>query len=194
MQTCRNRWKPTATSAPQHRRSSSATLAGSRNTRSPSVCHSQQLAGCCLPNASSGLRARHLAMQFGRDGCALGRPRQDQPRGVSFVTCCGVHGLTHRLNHPNHRLSHGDAPSFLLDCRCLGCDPSVTSTYARARALSNHSLRARGLSKALWSWLGFRRVTDFDRTHKAARSPETAGLGTSISARSRKKSRGGKKS
>lgn len=136
MQTCRSRWKPTATSAPQHRRSSSATLAGSRNTRSPSVCHSQQLAGCGLPNASYGLRARHLAMQFGRHGCALGRPSHDWPRGVSFVTYCGVHGLTHRLNHPNHLLSHGDAPSFLHDCRCLGCDPSVTSTYARAPELS----------------------------------------------------------
>ena len=64
----------------------------------------------------------------------------------------------------------------------------------RARAFSYHSPRARGLSKALWSWLGFRRVMDFDRTHKAARSPETAGLSTPTSARSRKKTRGGKKS
>jgi len=64
----------------------------------------------------------------------------------------------------------------------------------RARALSQHSPRACGLSKALWSWLGFRRVIDFDRTHKAARSPETAGLVTPTSARGHKKSRGGKKS
>ena len=68
---------------------------------------------------------------------------------------------------------------------------------ARVRAFTHHpsirSLRASGLSKALWSWLGFQRVMDFDRTHKAARSPATAGLSTPTSARGRKKSRSGKK-
>ena len=67
----------------------------------------------------------------------------------------------------------------------------------RARAFTHHpslrSHRASGLTKASWSWLGFQREMDFDRTHKAARSPETAGLGTPTSARSRKKTRSGKK-
>jgi hypothetical protein len=69
---------------------------------------------------------------------------------------------------------------------------------ARARAFTNHpsirSLRASGLSKAIWSWLGFRRAMDFDRTHSAARSREVAGLNTPTSNRSRKKTRGGKSS
>ena len=70
---------------------------------------------------------------------------------------------------------------------------------ARTRALIHHPsirshFRASGLRKALWSWLGFQRVMDFDRTHKVARSPETAGLTTPTSARNLKKSRGGKKS
>ena len=64
---------------------------------------------------------------------------------------------------------------------------------ARARAFSHHSPRS-GLSKALWSWLGFRRVIDFDRIHPGTRSREAAGLSTPASARNRKKSRGGKKS
>jgi len=62
---------------------------------------------------------------------------------------------------------------------------------ARVRAFTNHSsirlLRASGLRKALWAWLGFRRVIDFDRTHSVTRSPETAGLSTPGSARNRKK-------
>ena len=66
---------------------------------------------------------------------------------------------------------------------------------ARARALTNHpsmrSHRASGLSKALWSWLGFRRAMDFDRTYPAARSREAAGLIPPTSSRIRKKSRGG---
>ena len=69
---------------------------------------------------------------------------------------------------------------------------------ARARALTNHpsmrSHRASGLSKALWSWLGFRRAMDFDRTYPAARSREAAGLIPPTSSRIRKKSRGGKMS
>lgn len=69
---------------------------------------------------------------------------------------------------------------------------------ARARALTNHpsmrSYRASGLSKALWSWLGFRRAMDFDRTYPAARSREAAGLIPPTSSRIRKKSRGGKMS
>ena len=56
-----------------------------------------------------------------------------------------------------------------------------------------HTPRGKALSKALWSWLGFQREMDFDRTHKAARSPETAGLTTPTSARSRKKTRSGRK-
>ena len=64
----------------------------------------------------------------------------------------------------------------------------------RARAFTNHTPRACGLSKALWSWLGYRRVIDFDCIHSGARSPETAGLSTPASARHRKKPRGGKKS
>ena len=67
----------------------------------------------------------------------------------------------------------------------------------RARALMHHpqvrGFRHSGMSKALYAWLGFRRVIDFDRIHPAARSREEAGLNTPTSARSRKKTRGGKK-
>ena len=67
----------------------------------------------------------------------------------------------------------------------------------RARALLHlpavRGLRHAGMSKTLWAWLGFRQEMDFNRIHKAARSPETAGLTTPTSARSRKKTRGGKK-
>lgn len=69
---------------------------------------------------------------------------------------------------------------------------------ARARAFTQHpsvrSLRSSGLSKALFAWLGFRRAMDFDHTHTAARSREVAGLITPTSDRSRKKTRGGKRS
>jgi hypothetical protein len=67
---------------------------------------------------------------------------------------------------------------------------------ARTRAFINH-LHPQVLGvfacKALWTWLGFRQKMDFDRTHKPARSPETAGLTTPTSARSRKKTRSGRK-
>eukprot|EP00310_Coccolithus_braarudii_P015575 CAMPEP_0183341034 /NCGR_PEP_ID=MMETSP0164_2-20130417/7383_1 /TAXON_ID=221442 /ORGANISM="Coccolithus pelagicus ssp braarudi, Strain PLY182g" /LENGTH=268 /DNA_ID=CAMNT_0025511265 /DNA_START=206 /DNA_END=1013 /DNA_ORIENTATION=+ len=72
---------------------------------------------------------------------------------------------------------------------------SFRDEYIRARQSSLQSLASR--SRALQGSMvmaGLPAGDDFDRTHKAARSPETAGLGTSISARSRKKSRGGKKS
>jgi len=97
-------------------------------------------------------------------------------------------------------------PSLPPGCRALPAGLQVLGArslrdeyiLARARAFTDHpsirSLRASGLSKALWSWLGFRQEMDFDRTHKAARSPETAGLSTPTSARSRQKTRGGKKS
>ena len=64
---------------------------------------------------------------------------------------------------------------------------------ARARAFISHT-NAQGSSRALWSWLGFRRVIDFDRIHPGTRSREAAGLTTPASTRNRKKSRGGKKS
>ena len=64
---------------------------------------------------------------------------------------------------------------------------------ARARAFISHT-NAQGSSRALWSWLGFRRVIDFDRIHPGTRSRETAGLTTPASTRNRKKSRGGQKS
>jgi hypothetical protein len=98
------------------------------------------------------------------------------------------------------------SPSLPPGCRALPAGLKVLGArslrdeyiLARARAFTNHpsirSLHACGLSKALWSWMGFQREMDFDRTHKAARSPETAGLSTPTSARGRKKSRGGKKS
>jgi len=96
-------------------------------------------------------------------------------------------------------------PSLPPGCRALPTGLQVLGArslrdeyiLARVRAFTHHpsirSLRASGLSKALWSWLGFQRAIDFDRTHKAARSPETAGLNTPTSARGRKKSRSGKK-
>jgi len=66
---------------------------------------------------------------------------------------------------------------------------------ARVRNFHNHSSgRASGLGKAVFSWMGFRRVIDFDRIYPGARSREAAGLNTPASARNRKKSRGGKKS
>lgn len=65
---------------------------------------------------------------------------------------------------------------------------------ARARALCNHLSGPIDDSKALWAWLGFQCVIDFDRTHPGARSREEAGLRIPSSARNRKTSRGGKKS
>jgi len=97
------------------------------------------------------------------------------------------------------------SPSLPPGCRALPAGlqalgaRSLRDEYilTRVRAFTHHpsirSHRVSGLSKALWSWLGFQREMDFDRTHKAARSPETAGLTTPTSARSRKKTRGGKK-
>ena len=67
---------------------------------------------------------------------------------------------------------------------------------ARTRAFINHlhpQVQGVFACKALWTWLGFRQKMDFDRTHKAARSPETAGLTTPTSARNRKKTRSGRK-
>lgn len=96
------------------------------------------------------------------------------------------------------------SPSLPPGCRALPAGLQVLGARSlrdeyiltRARAFTHHpsirSHRASGLSKALWSWLGFQREMDFDRTHKAARSPETAGLTTPTSARNRKKTRGGK--
>ena len=67
---------------------------------------------------------------------------------------------------------------------------------ARTRAFINHlhpQVQGVFACKALWTWLGFRQKMDFDRTYKAARSPETAGLTTPTSARNRKKTRSGRK-
>ena len=86
----------------------------------------------------------------------------------------------------------------VLGSRSLRDDYILARARAFLRAFTNHpsirSLRASGLSKAIWSWLGFRRAMDFDRTYTAARSREMAGLITPTSNRSRKKTRGGKSS
>jgi len=76
---------------------------------------------------------------------------------------------------------------------------------ARVRAFTQHpsmaSVRSCHLSKALWSWMGYRRKLDFDHQwgwktpHSVVRNATAADITTPAEARDRKKkSRGGKKS
>ena len=76
---------------------------------------------------------------------------------------------------------------------------------ARVRAFTQHpsmaSLRRCHPSKALWSWMGYRRKLDFDHQwgwktpHSMVRNAMAADITTPAEARDRKKkSRGGKKS
>ena len=76
---------------------------------------------------------------------------------------------------------------------------------ARVRAFTQHpsmaALRLCHLSKALWSWMGYRRKLDFDHQwgwktpHSMVRNAAAADITTPAEARTRKKkSRGGGKS
>ena len=113
----------------------------SRNTRSLSGRHAQWLAGCCLPNANSGLLARIPAMQFGRIGCTLGRPRRGWPCGVSYVVCCGAHGPDRSSSHLQHLHSQRVPRASQQVCRCLECAPSATNSCLRVSEPSPNTRR-----------------------------------------------------